>query len=384
MSFKLANAGIAADVANDLSSGSLSYASVLSILEDAAEGGMTASKFSTLQTFASELNASGGISVSPYVQQIADDVIDGNSANATWNGGAATATRLGNLTATSSQTQADELIGEWFLGTNLPSLNLAQLGQENLNPTYQASTLPLYGKSNAPTIQDVNQGYLGDCYFVSALGEVALKDPSAIESMISSNGNGTYAVRFFVNGQADYVTVNNELPVMSGYEWANGSQLEFANGNTDDWVALVEKAYAQLNAQTNAPHGELGTASDSYAGIAGGTGAALTLIADQPVSAETVYPGQSAAALASVLTGLASTFAAGEEVMMSTPGNSTGNLVGDHMYMVEGVNAATGMVTLQNPWNTAYSGPLSMNFSESIKQLAADDCTFWVTSGKAL
>jgi hypothetical protein len=216
----LSNPGIAADVAKDLQNGSLSYSADLSILEDAAAGGVTASKFSALQTFASELNASGGISVSPYLQQITDDVIFGNSANATWNGGAATATALGNLTANSTQTQADRLIGEWFLGTNLPSLSLASVGQANLNPVYRTSTLPLYGSSGAPTYQDVNQGYLGDCYFVSSLGEVALQNPSAIENMISSNGNGTYSVRFFVNGQPDYVTVNSQLPTMTGYRWA--------------------------------------------------------------------------------------------------------------------------------------------------------------------
>ena len=63
----LSNPGIASDVANDLQNRSLSYSADLTILEDAAAGGMTASKFSTLQTFASELNTSGGISVSPYV-----------------------------------------------------------------------------------------------------------------------------------------------------------------------------------------------------------------------------------------------------------------------------------------------------------------------------
>jgi hypothetical protein len=379
---KLANPGIEADVAKDLQSGSLSYSADLSILEDAAVGGMTASKFSTLQTFASELNTTGGISVSPYVQQITDDVIFGNSANATWNGGAATATALGNLTAASTQTQADDLIGGWFLGTNLPSLNLAPVGQENLNPTYKTSTLPLYGASGAPTYQDVNQGYLGDCYFLSSLGEVALKDPSAIENMISANGNGTYSVRFFVNGQPDYVTVNSQLPVMGGYEWANGSQLEFANGKTDDWVALVEKAYAQLNAQTNAPHGmELNSASDSYAGITAGNGSALTLVTDQPETGTSLYANESTSALGSILANLASSFSAGEEVLMSTPWNSSGNLVADHMYMVTGVNAATGALTVHNPWNTAYSGSLSMSFTETIQQLAANNCTLWVTSG---
>ena len=376
---------ITAEIAADVQNGSLTYAADLSILEAAAVGGMTASKFSALESFAEELNAPGGISVSAYVQQITDDVIFGNSANATWNGGASKAASLGDLSATSTQTQADELIGEWFLGTNLPSLSLTAVGQENLNPTYQNSTLPLYGRSGAPTIQDVNQGYLGDCYFLSSLGEVALKDPSAIENMIGSNGNGTYSVRFYVNGKPDYVTVNSELPVMGGgYEWANDSRQEFANGTTDDWVALVEKAYAQLNAQTNAPHGELNSASDSYEGITGGNGAALTLITDQSETATTLTPHESSSSLGSILAQMASSFSSGEEILMSTPGNSSGNLVGDHMYMVTGVNASSGALTIQNPWNTAYSGSLSMNFTETIQQLAADNCTLWVTSGHAV
>ena len=374
----LLDPGIAADVAKYLQNGSLSYASVLTILQDAAVGGMTTSKFSTLQTFASELNASGGISVSPYVQQIADDVIDGNSANATWNGGSSTATALGNLSATSSQTQADELIGEWFLGANLPSLSLAAIGESNLNPTYQNSALPLFG-SGGPTYQDVNQGYLGDCYFLSSLGEVALKDPTAIENMISSNGNGTYSVRFFVKGQADYVTVNSELPVMGGYRWANGSTLEFANGTTDNWVALVEKAYAQLNAQTNAPHGfQLHTASDSYEGLATGTAGALTMITDQSVTGYSLSSADSATQLASIMSSMASDWSKGEEILMSTPASSNGNLVGSHMYMITGVNAAADTFTVQNPWNTAYSGSLAMNFTETIQQLAADRCALYV------
>jgi hypothetical protein len=378
----LSDPQIANEVAADLQGGALSYSSVLSILENAAIGGMTAAKFGTLQTFAAELDAAGGISVSPYVQEIADDVISGNSANATWNGGSSTASALGNLSASSSQLQADELIGEWFLGTNLPSLNLSSVGEANLNPTYQTSTLPLYGPSGAPTYKDVAQGYLGDCYFLAALGEVALQDPAAIEDMIASNGNGTYAVRFFVNGQADYVTVNAELPVMSGYQWANGSKDEFANATTDDWVALVEKAYAELNAQTNALHGmELSSASDSYAGIAAGDGSALTLITDQSETPISLSPRSSPSALAGILSSVTSSLEAGEEVLMSTPANSNGNLVGDHMYMVTGYNAATGAFSIQNPWGSAYSGPLAMSFAESLSQLAADNATLWVTSG---
>jgi hypothetical protein len=347
---------------------------------------MTSSKFTSLEAFANELNATGGITVPAYVQQLADDVIFGNSANATWNGGSSTAIALGNLSATSTQTQAQELIGTWFLGTNLPSMSLSAIGYANYNPTYQTSALSLYGSSGAPSYLDVNQGYLGDCYFLSSLGDVALQDPQAIENMITNNGNGTDSVRFFVNGQPDYVTVNDQLPVFGGgTHWANGSTLEFANGTADNWVALAEKAYAQLNAQTNAPHGmQLNSASDSYEGISVGNGSALTMISDQGVSATSLTPSTSSGTLASILSSMASSFSSGEEIVLGTPAASSGNLVGDHMFMVTGVNATTDTLTLRNPWGSAYSGSLAMIFTESIQQLAADNTMLWVTSGKAV
>ena len=67
---------------------------------------------------------------------------------------------------------------------------------------------------------------------------------------------------------------------------------------------------------------------------------------------------------------------------MSTPENSNGNLVGDHMYMITGVNAATDAFTIQNPWNTAYSGPLAMSFTEAIQELAQDNCALYATNGR--
>src|SRR6202044_1284520 len=147
----MTNAGTGADVAKLMVNNSLSYSAMLTILQDAAVGGMTASKFGTLQTLASELNKAGGISTTSYVQSIAQDIINGNGANATWNGGSSTPVALGNLSATSSATQGGELIGEWFLGTDLPGTNLSSVGESNLNSTYQMSTSPLYAASGAPS-----------------------------------------------------------------------------------------------------------------------------------------------------------------------------------------------------------------------------------------
>ena len=91
----------------------------------------------------------------------------------------------------------------------------------------------------------------------------------------------------------------------AGYDWANGSTLEFANGADDDWVGLIEKAYAELNAQTGAPHGmELNSASDSYEGIAAsyegiaaGNASALTLLTGQSETGYALNPRDSASAL---------------------------------------------------------------------------------------
>ncbi len=307
------NAGAASvlqDAAAQEVNGALSYAGMLQVLQDAAAGGMTAAKFAGLQALAKKLNASGGISTSAYVEQITDDVVDGNSANADWNGGASTATPLGDLTASSSQTQVDELIGKWFLGTDLPSIDMAATNGSNVPAQYEAVNLPLFG-ADGPSYQDVNQGNVGDCYFEAALAETAAQDPSAIASMIQENSNGTYSVDFQVDGQSDYVTVNDELPVMQdGYQAANGSTLEFDNSTTG-WSPLIEKAYAQLMEQTDVtPGGDLGVNGDSYADISGGAGQGITLITGQTYNTYFLNAGESASSLGSLASTLQSAISA--------------------------------------------------------------------------
>ena len=379
---QLTNAGIETDVAKLLVNNSLSYGAMLTILDDAVVGGMTASKFGTLQTLASLLNAHGGISTSTYVQDIAKSVISGDPANATWTGGATNSVALGNLTATSSQTQANELIGKWFLGTDLPSTSVSQIGEWGYNAAYQTTTNPLYGPSGSPSYLDVNQGYLGDCYFMSSIAEVALQNPNAIQSMITNNGNGSYGVRFFVNGQADYVTVNGALPNLpAGYAWANGSTLEFANGSVA-WPALLEKAYAELNTEPNAPHGAtLNQAANSYAGIDAGGPYPLTEITGQAVTGFNLSARTSQAVLKSDLAQIGSAWGAKQELLVGTSFVSSGNVVGDHMYQVVGFNASTGLLTLHNPWGSAYSGPLATTFTESLAQLAGVYASVYMTTG---
>ncbi len=238
---ELQNGTIRTEVADVLgANNSLNYQGMLQVLDAAAVGGMTASKFGTLETLVSLMNEADGISTSAYVENVSHSLIDGNPANAHWTGGASTPIALGDLSATSTQTQVDDLIGKWFLGTDLPSIDLKGSGEA----TYQAYNAPLFGLGRPPGYLDVNQGHLGDCRFVATLAEVALQNPSAIKSMITNNGNGTFGVRFFLDGTPEFVTVNDELPTASHPLWANGSSLEFANGADGEpsWAELVEKA----------------------------------------------------------------------------------------------------------------------------------------------
>ena len=374
---ELHNVRIRTDVADALGANdSLSYHGMLQVLDAAAVGGMTAGKFHTLETLASLFNAPDGITTSAYVQHVSHSLIDGDPANAEWTGGESTPIALGNLSATSTQAQVDDLIGKWFLGTDLPSL----AGTGSIEATYEVHKGPLFAAHEAPSYLDVNQGSLGDCWFVATLAEVALKDPSAIESMITNNGNGTDGVRFFVDGVADYVTVNNELPTGSE-PWANGSHLAFANGAKGDplWAELVEKAFAELNAEPNAVHGDSGLASNAYEGIAGG----FPENALAEITGQDSFTFTSNHLVADAAT-IGAAFDSGEEVELGTdivPKEYRGDLVNSHVFEVIGYNASTDEFTIHNPWGSASASP--MTFTMSAHELAAAGCSMTVAEGSA-
>ncbi|MFB2973750.1 C2 family cysteine protease [Aerosakkonema sp. BLCC-F183] len=74
----------------------------------------------------------------------------------------------------------------------------------------------LYGKDNETRIRGINQGGLGDCTFMAALGAVFATPQSQqiIETgpFIKANGDGTYTFRFFDdNRETYYVTVDQTV-----------------------------------------------------------------------------------------------------------------------------------------------------------------------------
>ena len=238
----LNDAALAAYIESLDADGSISRNDMIQILKFvAAENGgvLSSADFSDLQTIVADAAA---LDMPNYVQVLASDVVNGNPANAGYQG-----QPLGNLAAGSTATQLTELMDKWFLGTDHPAANANTVG----NTPYAYASFagdPLFAKGG-PTIQDEHQQDLGDCYLISSLGSIANASPSSIENMFIDNGDGTYTVRFyyfpvpgFADGQADYVTVDSMLPVNDGRPVYSAPGAE-----NSLWLPLAEKAYAEWN-----------------------------------------------------------------------------------------------------------------------------------------
>src|SRR5262249_4155892 len=136
----------------------------------------------------------------------------------------------------------DELVGKWFRGSDHP----LALDANGVRYTYRYANGSLF--VNGVSYTDIRQGAVGDCYYLSALAEMAMQTPGLVQTMFSDNGDSTYTVRFFHNGVADYVTVDRYLPTDTQGRFVYACQGDYASSTGNElWVALAEKAYAQVN-----------------------------------------------------------------------------------------------------------------------------------------
>src|SRR5205085_4339148 len=100
---------------------------------------------------------------------------------------------------------------------------------------------PLFA-SDGPKEDDIRQGKVGDCYFLSVLSSVAKIDPWRVRQSVLDLGDGTYAVQFNRDGRKVFIRVDADLPT-----WADGS-LAYAHLGSQGslWVAILEKAFVSF------------------------------------------------------------------------------------------------------------------------------------------
>jgi hypothetical protein len=338
------------------------------------QASLTASQLTDLQTLAQDAALWG---LTADVSNLLGKVVNQNVANEQYQGSPLLPS--GQITAGTPDAVLQDLVGKWFYGTDLPAV-AAAVANNNIPDTvvYQTAQGRLFGP-HGPKAVDIAQGWVGDCYFLSSLGEVAQQSPQTIQSMLLNNHDGTYTVRFYqldaADGtwHADYVTVNLQLPVLqqSGqYAFADwyqgGQQTTVADPHTILWPALVEKAYAQLaeegwsRATGPGGSGNNSTPSDwstnSYDALAYGDGVALQQIT-----------GSSITYVESHKNALATAFQHGSLVIFGSLGQEPANMptdstgapliVSGHVYFLKAANASRDQFTLINPYDDSSSYP---------------------------
>ncbi len=208
---------------------------------------------------------------------------------------------------------------------------------------------------------DIQQGALGDCYFLAALASVAQQHPEVIWNAIKDNGDGTYTVIFHQDGKPIQITVDNEFPVTEDNNGQPTLDPAYAyTGSTPQelWPLIMEKAYAQLD-------------GNSYPRIEGGwPGDAVELLTGRPplrldLSAST--PQETQARLQELQNfindGHYLTAATRPKGLLENTKGWPKNVVPLHAYSIERVDVENGLIYLRNPWGSGRT-PAPMTLEE--------------------
>lgn len=257
-------------------------------------------------------------------------------------------------------------------GQNLPDPKVFENETTGVTPTYRSlSDRPLFA-ANGPTITDVNQGQLGDCYYLASLASIADQKPAFLQRHIVDLGDGTYAMRFKRAGVETYVRVDGDLPTISVN--GGGFFLAYANSGAEGsiWAAIAEKAYAFFR------HNE-----GTYASIEGGTSGSILgdlmpgAFNDLGVSSETKLPLPFMRDI--VLGELRTALSNGKAVTASTgliPGLDGTKVHAKHVYVVDQVNrnssGAFTTVRIYNPHGTDFNGQAVTGANDGFLTITAD------------
>ncbi|MEY2914618.1 MAG: hypothetical protein RLZZ184_3927 [Cyanobacteriota bacterium] len=310
--------------------GNLSRNDMIAIFRDAKDGGVIdARELTDLRTLVSNSTL---FTMADSVKVLSNKIANSDAAN--------TRSGIGNLFADSSDTQMENLIGKWFLGNDRPDLTSSSY-------SYRLVSGSLF--QNGTSADDIKQQELGDCYYLSTLSSIAQEKPSYIQNMFLDNGDNTFTVRFYKNGVADYVTVDRYLPTNSSGNavyagWGGGSSTSTSN---ELWVALAEKAYAQL-AESGWSRTYSGTQNNSYAAIEGGW-------MDVVIRQVTGLGTSSFEAVNMTQTQLINLVNSNQVLTAAFVYGGDYGVVDGHAYTITAYNAANGTFHLRNPWGSTHA-----------------------------
>ncbi|NQU75465.1 MAG: pre-peptidase C-terminal domain-containing protein [Planctomycetes bacterium] len=215
------------------------------------------------------------------------------------------------------------------------------------------ASVPLF--VDGPQYDDIEQGYIGDCYYLASLAGYAQTDPDIITQMIAPLGDGTYAVRFFRKGREVYLRIDADLPVRYDGSLAYAS----LGADGEAWVPLVEKAYAYFRYDSN-----------SYASIEGGW---MTTVYSEITNLSTALRWTSSRSASEIYAYIANNLQAGHAVSLGSRAGGAGPIVGSHAYAVLSTRTEAGLkyVTVHNPWGVD-GRPYDANPYDGVLEITAE------------
>ena len=108
------------------------------------------------------------------------------------------------------------------------------------------SDYSLFNTTNQISMSDIQQGNLGNCYFLSPIAALT-SYPNLIYQIFKTktvNIYGYYEIILYIDGEFQIVLIDDFFPV----EKKNEKKLQFAKANNNAiWVILLEKAWAKVN-----------------------------------------------------------------------------------------------------------------------------------------
>lgn len=204
----------------------------------------------------------------------------------------------------------------------------------------QFSNRPLFAAAG-PSMDDVRQGALGDCYLLAGLAAIAKDNPLALRQNVVDFHDGTYGIQLggkFYREDADLAVYSSSSTNPAYAQLGRESSL---------WVALVEKAFAHYR-----------TTARTFASIEGGWSIEINRALGSVTAGQASISSYGSAT--NLANSLATRLSRGEAVTIGFLSGSGANLVTGHMYTVarvvrDGSNNITGVV-LRNPWGVDGGG----------------------------
>ncbi len=118
--------------------------------------------------------------------------------------------------------------------------NTNKIKSKNKSKMTDYSNVPLF--THEPTVEDIVQGDVGDCYLLSTLASIVETNPQFIKEMLHENDDHTVTVRFYDDkGKMMYVTVNKTVPKDLKADKKGKIKDRYARGAL--WVKMIEKAF---------------------------------------------------------------------------------------------------------------------------------------------